>query len=134
MIKDNKFFNKGLQNYRNPNFKCYTWPALVFELNRTSRSFLLISLAIDKFKAIYTVQCQGLAPFRLTHLVISRARNCCCISMAAIAPQVKHVACAIMLLAFFVTIATSAEIFLEWHVSTDLNLKPVSTDQPVRII
>ncbi|KAH1230224.1 hypothetical protein AAZX31_10G186700 [Glycine max] len=43
----------------------------------------------------------------------------------------KLVTCAIVLLPFLVTIATSADIFLDWHVSTDINLKPVSTDQPV---
>ena len=46
----------------------------------------------------------------------------------------KLVTCAIVLLPFLVTIATSADIFLDWHVSTDINLKPVSTDQPVGII
>ncbi|RDX84443.1 Monocopper oxidase-like protein SKU5, partial [Mucuna pruriens] len=47
------------------------------------------------------------------------------------APQLKVVTCAIVLLTFFVTVATSADIFLHWHVSADYNLKPVSTDQPV---
>ncbi|KAH1036924.1 hypothetical protein AAZX31_20G179800 [Glycine max] len=46
-------------------------------------------------------------------------------------PQLKHVTCAIVLLPFFVTMTTSADIFLDWHVSADFNLKPVSTDQPV---
>ncbi|KAK7391527.1 hypothetical protein VNO78_19943 [Psophocarpus tetragonolobus] len=46
-------------------------------------------------------------------------------------PRLKLVACAIVLLAYFVTIATGANLFLDWHVSTDFNLKPASTDQPV---
>ncbi|KAG4919437.1 hypothetical protein GLYMA_20G192900v4 [Glycine max] len=45
--------------------------------------------------------------------------------------RLKLVTCAIVLLPFLVTIASSADIFLDWHVSTDINLKPVSTDQPV---
>ena len=49
-------------------------------------------------------------------------------------PQLKHVTCAIVLLPFFVTMTTSADIFLDWHVSADFNLKLVSTDQPVWII
>ena len=49
-------------------------------------------------------------------------------------PQLKLVTCAIVLLPFLVTIATSADIFLDWHVSADFNLKLVSTDQPVWII
>jgi len=48
--------------------------------------------------------------------------------------RLKLVTCAIVLLPFLVTIASSADIFLDWHVSTDINLKPVSTDQPVGII
>ncbi|KAK2457406.1 L-ascorbate oxidase protein [Trifolium repens] len=39
--------------------------------------------------------------------------------------------CAIVLLVLFVTVATSADIFLEWHVSLDFNINPVSTNQPV---
>jgi len=51
-----------------------------------------------------------------------------------VAPQLKLVVCAIVVLQFLVTAATAADIFLEWHVSTDFNLKPVSTDQPVGIM
>ncbi|XP_061362273.1 monocopper oxidase-like protein SKU5 [Gastrolobium bilobum] len=46
-------------------------------------------------------------------------------------PQLELVTCSILLLALFATIATSADIFLDWHVSTDFDLKPVSADQPV---
>ncbi|KAK7278604.1 hypothetical protein RJT34_23636 [Clitoria ternatea] len=47
-------------------------------------------------------------------------------------PQHELVTCAILLLTLFVTPATSDnDIFLDWHVSIDFNLKPVSTDQPV---
>jgi hypothetical protein len=42
--------------------------------------------------------------------------------------------CAIVLLVLYVTVATSADIFLEWHVSLDFNINPVSTNQPVKII
>ncbi|KAI4346469.1 hypothetical protein L6164_007363 [Bauhinia variegata] len=38
---------------------------------------------------------------------------------------------AIALLSVFVTVANSADIFLDWHVSIDLSKKPVSADQPV---
>ncbi|XP_052730655.1 monocopper oxidase-like protein SKU5 isoform X2 [Vigna angularis] len=48
-----------------------------------------------------------------------------------VAPQLKHAICAILVLPFLVTTATSADIFLDWHVSIDFNLKPVSSDQPV---
>nr|KYP60682.1 Monocopper oxidase-like protein SKU5 [Cajanus cajan] len=46
-------------------------------------------------------------------------------------PQLKLVTCAILLLPLFVTTVTSDDIFLDWHVSADFNLKPVSIDQPV---
>ncbi|CAJ1976617.1 unnamed protein product [Sphenostylis stenocarpa] len=45
--------------------------------------------------------------------------------------QLKLATCAIVLLPFLVTIVTSADIFLDWNVSTDFNSKPVSSDQPV---
>ncbi|KAL2324966.1 hypothetical protein Fmac_024024 [Flemingia macrophylla] len=45
--------------------------------------------------------------------------------------HMKLVTCAIVLLPLFVTIATSHNIFLDWHVSADFNLKPASSDQPV---
>jgi len=66
----------------------------------------------------------------------SKARDCGGISMASgfVAPQLKLAICAILVLPFLVTTATAADIFLDWHVSTDFNLKPVSSDQPVRII
>ena len=66
----------------------------------------------------------------------SKARNCGGISMASpfVAPQFKLAICAILVLPFLFTTATAADIFLDWHVSTDFNLKPVSTDQPVWII
>ncbi|XP_027935773.1 monocopper oxidase-like protein SKU5 isoform X1 [Vigna unguiculata] len=48
-----------------------------------------------------------------------------------VAPQLKLAICAILVLPFLVTTATAADIFLDWHVSTDFNLKPVSSDQPV---
>lgn len=32
-----------------------------------------------------------------------------------------------------VTVANAADIFLDWNVSLDLSIKPVSTDQPVEI-
>ncbi|CAL5343290.1 unnamed protein product [Camellia sinensis] len=35
------------------------------------------------------------------------------------------------ILTLVVTIARSEEIFLEWHVTIDLTLKPMSVDQPV---
>ncbi|CAJ2629366.1 unnamed protein product [Trifolium pratense] len=43
----------------------------------------------------------------------------------------KLISCAIVVLVLFVTVATSADIFLEWHVSLDFNINPVSTNQPV---
>lgn len=49
-------------------------------------------------------------------------------------PQLQLVTCAILLLALFITIAASADIFLDWHVTFDFNVKPVSTDQPVEIV
>ncbi|XP_057425014.1 monocopper oxidase-like protein SKU5 isoform X2 [Lotus japonicus] len=51
--------------------------------------------------------------------------------MAAPGSHLELVSCAIVLLTLFVTIATSADIFLDWHVSIDFNLKPVSADQQV---
>ncbi|XP_017409374.2 monocopper oxidase-like protein SKU5 [Vigna angularis] len=48
-----------------------------------------------------------------------------------VAPQLKLAICAILVLPFLITTAIAADIFLDWHVSTDFNLKPVSTDQPV---
>ncbi|ESW16237.1 hypothetical protein PHAVU_007G140000 [Phaseolus vulgaris] len=48
-----------------------------------------------------------------------------------VAPQLKLSICAILVLPFLIITATAADIFLDWHVSTDFNLKPVSTDQPV---
>ncbi|WVY96601.1 hypothetical protein V8G54_028752 [Vigna mungo] len=48
-----------------------------------------------------------------------------------VAPQLKLVISAILVLSFLITTAIAADIFLDWHVSTDFNLKPVSTDQPV---
>ncbi|MED6109050.1 hypothetical protein PIB30_030002 [Stylosanthes scabra] len=39
--------------------------------------------------------------------------------------------CAILVLALFVIRSTSSDIFLDWNVSFDFNLKPVSTYQPV---
>lgn len=51
--------------------------------------------------------------------------------MASSGLQMKFVTCSIVLLVLFVTIATSADIFLDWHVSLDFNIKPVSSDQPV---
>jgi len=51
-----------------------------------------------------------------------------------VAPQLKLAICAILVLPFLITTATAAHIFLDWHVSTDFNLKPVSTDQPVGIM
>jgi len=69
-------------------------------------------------------------------IVTSKARHCGGISMAArfVAPQLKLSICAILVLPFLIITATAADIFLDWHVSTDFNLKPVSTDQPVGII
>ena len=40
---------------------------------------------------------------------------------------------AILLLTIFVSVATSMDMFLDWKVSTDLEIKPVSPDQPVKI-
>lgn len=54
--------------------------------------------------------------------------------MASAGPQLEFITCVIVLLALFVTIATSADMFLDWHVSLDFNIKPVSSDQPVEII
>lgn len=51
-----------------------------------------------------------------------------------VAPQLKLAISAILVLPFLITTAIAADIFLDWHVSTDFNLKPVSTDQPVRIM
>jgi len=51
-----------------------------------------------------------------------------------VAPQLKLAICAILVLPFLITIATAADILLDWHVSTDFNLKHVSTDQPVEIM
>lgn len=48
--------------------------------------------------------------------------------------RLELVTCAIVLLALFVTIATSNDIFLDWHVSIDFNVKPVNADQPVEIL
>lgn len=54
--------------------------------------------------------------------------------MASAGPQLEFITCVIVLLVLFVTIATSADMFLDWHVSLDFNIKPVSSDQPVEII
>lgn len=54
--------------------------------------------------------------------------------MASAGPQLEFITCVIVLLALFVTIATSADMFLDWHVSLDFNIKPVPSDQPVEII
>ncbi|OIV90604.1 hypothetical protein TanjilG_01685 [Lupinus angustifolius] len=45
--------------------------------------------------------------------------------------SLELVTCAIVLLTLFVTIVTSSDIFLDWHVSLDFNVKPVNADQPV---
>jgi len=51
-----------------------------------------------------------------------------------VAPQLKLAICAILVLPFLITTATAADILLDWHVSTDFNLKHVSNDQPVGIM
>ncbi|XP_054821742.1 monocopper oxidase-like protein SKU5 [Prosopis cineraria] len=37
----------------------------------------------------------------------------------------------VLLITVYVTVANSADLFLEWHVTTDSSIKPVSADQPV---
>ncbi|XP_028783336.1 monocopper oxidase-like protein SKU5 [Neltuma alba] len=46
--------------------------------------------------------------------------------------SMEPVRCSIMMLiTVFVTVVNSAELFLEWHVTSDSGIKPVSADQPV---
>ncbi|KAL1294992.1 hypothetical protein HN51_055829 [Arachis hypogaea] len=46
--------------------------------------------------------------------------------------HIANASCSILvLLALFVTTSMSSDIFLDWNVSFDFNVKPVSTDQPV---
>lgn len=54
--------------------------------------------------------------------------------MSSSGPQMEAVSCAIVFLVIFVTIATSADIYLDWHVSLNFNINPVSANQPVEII
>ncbi|CAL5209038.1 unnamed protein product [Lathyrus oleraceus] len=51
--------------------------------------------------------------------------------MSSSGPQMEAVSCAIVFLVIFVTIATSADIYLDWHVSLNFNINPVSANQPV---
>lgn len=49
------------------------------------------------------------------------------------APTMGVIRCGILMLiaVLFVKVAMAADIFLDWQVSVDLNMKPVSTDQLV---
>ncbi|KAI9124380.1 hypothetical protein K1719_004302 [Acacia pycnantha] len=49
--------------------------------------------------------------------------------MASMEPPIRFGV--MILITVFVTVANGDGLFLEWHVSTDSSIKPVSTDQPV---